>query len=154
MSALALRVLPYSEAEHDTALLMRLPARLMRPEESNHQSFQLSNLKNEIKVVRHQTVASTLSRIVENNGEPPTFPGPTAAETANHANSDLLPSEATVKVFAVGIFVVLIGLILLLVLAFTKNKDLGLLSASCLVVGTGAVALSLLRGQDRAGYAG
>jgi hypothetical protein len=51
-------------------------------------------------------------------------------------------------VFAAGIIISALGLLFLAIVPFAKIDGLKLDSASCLVVGTVSIALSLLRGQD------
>jgi hypothetical protein len=150
MSYASLRSLPYEEAENSL-----LPARLFRLHENSHPWLELVELKAQMSEKSGESLPLSSSRIVENNGEPPTFPDPAAvmgdAEEINLAEA---AADPKVKVFAIGIIVIFIGLLLLIALVFTKSKEPGLASASCLVIGTSAVALSLLRGQDREGYAG
>jgi hypothetical protein len=71
MSSAALRVLPYDESENGSALL---PTRLVRPTEQAHYSLYFIDLKSGLDREPDQLDPLTLSRIVENNGEPPTFP--------------------------------------------------------------------------------
>lgn len=57
-------------------------------------------------------------------------------------------AEWLIIVFAAGVIISALGLLVLAISAFARIDDLKLASASCLVVGTICVALSLLRGED------
>jgi hypothetical protein len=142
MSSAALRVLPYDEFENGSALL---PTRLVRPTEQTRHPLNIVDLKSGLKEGSDQAEPLTLSRIVENNGEPPTFPGPLVSVNV-HPNW-------LIRMFAGGVIVGAVGLILLILMPFTHMDSIGIAAASCLVIGTTTVALSLLRGQDIEGFA-
>jgi hypothetical protein len=134
MSAAALRVLPYDDIENRSELL---PGRLERLREAKHPSLQLLEDKIELETkqdrvipVAHTAAAKTL-----------------ISDYRGHSLKGPYPRWLIV-VFAVGIIVSAIGVLLLIVVPFTKMGGLRIASASCLVIGTIAVALSLLRGQD------
>lgn len=90
-------------------------------------------------------ITPSLSRVVENNGVPPTFPEPRSLDSG-------YPSWL-ITIFGLGATILVIGLILLVATAFTHATSIGIASASCMVIGTVAVALSLLRGEDIEGFA-
>lgn len=140
MSYAALRALPYDKSESKSALL---PGRLVRPSEGTQvfEGVELKLILNE----KAEHVVSSLSRVVENEGVPPTFPEPDVLEADYR--------DWCVNAFGAGVIIVAIGLILLVVLSFTRTTAIGIASASCLVIGTSAVALSLLRGEDIEGVA-
>jgi hypothetical protein len=134
MSAAALRVLPYDDVENRCELL---PARLERMREAKHPSLQLLEAKSELEAKQEKAIP---------------FGHTVAAEPVilNHVRGRVQETYPRwlIMVFAAGIIVSAIGLLLLAVVPFAKMPSLGIVSASCLVIGTTAVALSLLRGQD------
>src|SRR5689334_14545018 len=101
MSYAVLRSLPYDESENNSSFL---PTRLMRPPEGRQSASVV-----ELKFVLEETskdITPSLSRIVENNGVPPTFPSP------HPLDSDKYPGWI-ITVFGYGVVILVIGLILL-----------------------------------------
>ena len=140
MSYSALRSLPYDESEDNSSLL---PARLVRPSESAQSSSVI-----ELKLVLEQKdrdITPSLSRVVENNGVPTTFPEPPPVDSGY--------PRWLINIFGSGLVILAVGLTLLVVSVFTHATSAGVASASCLVIGTAAIALSLLRGEDIEGLA-